>query len=357
MRPDLLRRIRDLVKAGATVLGPPPSRSPSLEHYPRCDAQVRKLAAELWGTSNTSTPGERRVGNGRVIWARSLAEVLASLELPPDFESSVALRFTHRRGTNADYYFVANPGAEPLSTTAAFRAGARAPEFWWPDSGRIERPAVYDVADGIVRVPLSLGPHGSVFVVFRHPADPSSERIVSVKRKGHEVLGTSVISSPSDVAMDHPNSFRQIPHAHSDAGVVEQTRARPRPDHGVDDPGIRFTRSGGEWVVAASTPGDYSVTFGDGGVCQVRVETVPAVQPLGGPWDVRFTPDQGAPEQIVFDPLVDWTQHPDPGIRHCSGQATYRTTFELPAGLLGPVNIRTVLRRGLSELYGDVTIP
>jgi hypothetical protein len=37
MRPELLRKIRDLVKAGATVLGPPPSRSPSLEDYPRCD--------------------------------------------------------------------------------------------------------------------------------------------------------------------------------------------------------------------------------------------------------------------------------------------------------------------------------
>jgi hypothetical protein len=153
MRPELLRKIRDLVRAGATVLGRPPARSPSLEDFPRCDVRVGKLAAELWGEADTSIPGERRVGKGRLVWGESLIEVMGALELPPDFESAVPLRFTHRRSADADYYFVANPKAEPLTTTAAFRAGARAPEFWWPASGRIERPAVYDVVDGIVRLP------------------------------------------------------------------------------------------------------------------------------------------------------------------------------------------------------------
>ncbi|HEX5790243.1 MAG TPA: glycosyl hydrolase, partial [Luteolibacter sp.] len=44
-----LRKIGQLVKAGATVVGPKPQRSNSLVGYPACDEEVRKLAAEIWG--------------------------------------------------------------------------------------------------------------------------------------------------------------------------------------------------------------------------------------------------------------------------------------------------------------------
>ncbi|MBE0539857.1 MAG: glycoside hydrolase family 2 [Verrucomicrobia bacterium] len=207
MRPEVLRKIHRLVKAGATVLGPSPSRSPSLENYPQCDAEVRKLAAELWGQADTRQAGERAFGKGRLVWGKSLDEVLTSLSSPADFESSVPLRFTHRRSGKTDIYFVANPKNEPLTTTAAFRAGGKAPEFWWPDSGRIERPAVFDLDGERVRLPLSFGPHGSVFVVFREKAGPAAERIVSVKHDGHEVLGTRVTPLVAGASVVTPNNF------------------------------------------------------------------------------------------------------------------------------------------------------
>ena len=49
MTPELLRKIKELVAAGATVVGPPPVKSPSLSDYPECDQEVQRLAAELWG--------------------------------------------------------------------------------------------------------------------------------------------------------------------------------------------------------------------------------------------------------------------------------------------------------------------
>lgn len=207
MRPALLRKIRDLVKAGATIVGPPPEHSPSMEDYPRSDAQVRALAAELWGNTPGSASGEHPLGKGRVIWGKSLVEVLDALALPPDFESSVPLRFTHRRSADGDFYCVANPKAESLTTTVAFRAGNRDPELWWADSGRIERAAVYDVAEGRVRMPVTLGPNGSVFVSFRKPSVGNAERIVSVTREGREVLGTTVSASPAEAAATPPNTF------------------------------------------------------------------------------------------------------------------------------------------------------
>ena len=207
MRPELLRKIRDLVKAGATVIGTRPSRSPSMRNYPRCDEEVRALASELWGESASAATGEHALGQGRVIWGKNLAEILTTLNAPPDFLSSTKLRYTHRRSGQTEIYFVTNPQDEPLVTTAAFRAGAKAPELWSADSARIERPAVYDETGGVVRLPLQLGPHGSVFVIFREAAAPQASRIVSVTREGRELLGVKVTPPPADAAGDSPNNF------------------------------------------------------------------------------------------------------------------------------------------------------
>ena len=83
MTPGLLRKVRDLVKGGATVIGLPPAKSPSLSGYPQCDAEVRKVAEELWGNgvmewwsdgkrSNGNTPTLQHSGaplaRGQVIW-------------------------------------------------------------------------------------------------------------------------------------------------------------------------------------------------------------------------------------------------------------------------------------------------
>jgi hypothetical protein len=207
MRPALLRKIHALVKAGATVVGLPPSRSPSLEGFPKCDAEVRRLAADVWGGADTTQSGEHRFGKGRSVWGQSLDAVLAALGSRPDFESAEQFRFTHRRSVDADIYFVANPKAESVTTTAAFRINGKAPELWWPDSGRIERPAIYDEVEGVMRLPLTLGQNGSVFVVFREKAAPQSERIVSVTRDDREILSTTSRRVNQPETGDRPNTF------------------------------------------------------------------------------------------------------------------------------------------------------
>ena len=73
MTPRLLHKIRDLVKAGATVVGAPPKKSPSLQNYPKCDEEVESLARQLWGENPSPTDsGGRPFGKGRVIWPREL---------------------------------------------------------------------------------------------------------------------------------------------------------------------------------------------------------------------------------------------------------------------------------------------
>ena len=68
MTPQLLRKIMDLVRAGATVAGNRPLKSPSLSGYPACDAELMTLADELWGTNRiTADTTKLRYGKGWVI--------------------------------------------------------------------------------------------------------------------------------------------------------------------------------------------------------------------------------------------------------------------------------------------------
>lgn len=62
------------------------------------------------------------------------------------------------------------------------------------------------------------------------------------------------------------------------------------------------------------------------------------VQTVDGPWEVAFDPALGGPASMRFDTLSDWTGHAEPGIRHYSGIATYKTTFtHTPAPGSGPL--------------------
>ena len=72
MTPPLLRKIKQLVQAGATILGLPPVKSPSLADHPNCDAEVKQLARELWGGGEQgAATADRAFGKGRVIWSES----------------------------------------------------------------------------------------------------------------------------------------------------------------------------------------------------------------------------------------------------------------------------------------------
>ena len=66
MTPRTLEKVVQLVEEGATVLGAPPDKSPSLSNYPECDRQVRALATKLWPEGETLP--ERQVGKGHVIY-------------------------------------------------------------------------------------------------------------------------------------------------------------------------------------------------------------------------------------------------------------------------------------------------
>jgi hypothetical protein len=173
MPVEILQKIKELVEAGAIVIGPRPERDPGLKNYPQCDEQVRSLASELWGECDGRAVKQRRVGQGRIVCGLSPREILAENNVPPDFEcagndESTFLDFIHRRDGEAEIYFVANRLNRNESTRCTFRISGRQPELWDPVSGEMLEARAFTQADGRTTVPLEFAPYGSLFVIFRN---------------------------------------------------------------------------------------------------------------------------------------------------------------------------------------------
>lgn len=181
MTVPVLRKIRDLVSGGATVLGPKPAKSPSLAGYPQADREVLAMASDLWGDLDGVSRTKRAYGKGMVVWGLTPAEVLASLRVFPDVEHSrgldADLAWIHRREGETDIYFVANRADRAQDLEVRFRVSGKEAELWHPDTGTSE-PASYNTKDGRTTVPLRLESRESVFVVFRRLA-ASPSRVVA----------------------------------------------------------------------------------------------------------------------------------------------------------------------------------
>ena len=201
MRPELVRKLRDLVAGGAIIVGPKPVGSPSLMDYPQCDDEVRTIAEDLWGDLDGISRTIRHYGKGRVVWGLPLTDILASLEIPKDFDYARGLdaevAWIHRRTPAADIYFVANTTDTPRSFDARFRVTGREAEFWHPDTGRIEL-AGWRISGDRTVVPMNLAERESVFVVFRKKAE-LPEWTVAPPAKANEL---AVLDEDWDVSFE-----------------------------------------------------------------------------------------------------------------------------------------------------------
>lgn len=203
VRPEVLAKIRDLVRGGATLVGNPPTASPSLENHPACDREVETLAAELWGTDGNQTVTGRRVGSGRVYPAASLDQALAALGLVEDFSFTAAqpgalIESYHRRSAQADIYFVANRLGRDVEAVCTFRVNGKVPELWYPDTGRIAASTNWTRENERTSVAITLEPQGAVFVVFRRAGDPPAVRTMLRESPVAEINGAWAVAFQKD---------------------------------------------------------------------------------------------------------------------------------------------------------------
>ena len=176
MRPELLAKIKQLVNAGAFILGPAPKRSPSLQNQPSADQEVLKLAAELWGDVDGVNVKLRKVGKGMVMNGMSMEEAFVQMNCVPDCKLPVdnTIHYGHRTMKNGEIYFVTNQTDETKLFTPEFRVKGLQPELWEATTGYMRKLPVYEQKENTTAVPLKLAPYESVFVVFREKAGKAS---------------------------------------------------------------------------------------------------------------------------------------------------------------------------------------
>jgi len=179
MRPEFLRRIKVLVNQGAVVLGPRPSRSPSLMNYGKADLEVKQLAKELWGKIDGKAIRVNRYGQGMVIDGMNLGDALRLFKVRPDFQSvpSDSVLFIHREMQEGSLYFITNQKNETVSFQPTFRISGEAPELWDATTGKTRDLSDYKLTDSTTSIPLVLASYESAFIVFRK----SQQKEISVR--------------------------------------------------------------------------------------------------------------------------------------------------------------------------------
>lgn len=213
MTPALLTKIGELASAGATVVGSPPLRSPSLVNYPACDRQVLTMSKTIWGGSqNPDQETFRSYGKGQLIWGGKIssnldglypdyettAKILNALDLIEDFKADGPVRYTHRTDENWDLYFVSNTTARQVSLTAEFRSLKGSPEFWNAVTGKITKTDQFETIGQKTLVPLQLDAYESIFVLFS--ADNNWKPAPIKKKKGLDPVLT--LDGPWNVNFD-----------------------------------------------------------------------------------------------------------------------------------------------------------
>jgi hypothetical protein len=246
MSVEVIKKIRELILAGATVVGPPPETATGLKNYPGCDEQLRKIAGEIWGELDGKIHTERKFGKGRVIWGKTPREILLADGVAPDFtftgqsETPEQFDYIHRTIGDTEIYFVINRTNQPEKKDFTFRVTGKQPEIWNAVSGEICKANDFKQVNGNTTINLQLDCFDSYFIVFRKSDSDGSDR-------------------------SHKTNYPELKE----------------------------------------------------------------IAELSGSWKISFDTKWGGPDTITFSELMSWTDRAEEGIKHYSGKATYRKTFDL----------------------------
>ena len=369
LAPETLRRLRELLKAGATIVGEPPRASATLSGGAAADREFHELVTELWGRN--AAQGDRKIGPGRLLWGLPLAPALTKLHIEPDLAGTNEATWCHRQSNDQDIYFIA-VDKKPLHASLHFRAKGR-PQQLDPLTGKVENLAVFQTDDAGTFIPLCLPASGSTFIVFQ-PGAPTQ----SITRVAHD--GQTVFDAQHQPALHtrEPVVVRAVygeaNNAQRQVDVTQQVRGRlargefviPANNDLAGDPALGVVktlvvtlrtdtgektlharegqsvhvppppppvlapcslREGGTRLVAWED-GGYEISRGPESKQEVNVSGTSEV-PLTGPWTLAFPPGWDTPAQVELPTLKPWSELAPPAVKYFSGSATYSTTVSL----------------------------
>jgi hypothetical protein len=330
-----LRKVKELVTAGATVVGTKPTQASGLRNAAQSDAEVKWLADELWDKN-------------LIMTNRTAREVLLAKGVKPDFEfespsSLTQIDYVHRVADGAEIYFVANRSTNRVSAVCRFRVSGKAPELWNPVTGERKFAAAYEEVDERTAMPIDFTPCGSWFVIFRekaakHPAvaQSNSPRFTPLA----EIAGPWQVKfdpawgGPESATFDRLISWTERPEPGIKfySGTAAYTTTFNLPDAVIRNPqAVLFLDLGNLREIS-----EVKVNGKSCGIVwspPFRVEITGMVKPWGNKLEVEVV--NFWPNRIIGDAALPLEQRRTrTNIRKLTAD-----TKLMPSGLLGPVQI------------------
>ncbi|MHB0753734.1 glycosyl hydrolase [Polaribacter sp. M15] len=271
---ETLRGIHKLSQQGALIVGKKPKKLGGYNTSKEMKAEFDTLVKEIWSNKKTYSSGE---------WEQILKENEIQKDLivegQPDFN------FYHRRTQNEDIYFVYNHNlTEKEVLNCSFLVEGKVPELWNAETGEITKLVEYSNKNGRTEISIPLNPQESVFVVFKE-----------AKNKRPKV-------------------------------AYEQTNNLPKPEFSIDDTD--------NLQMQVSTNGNYTALVNDTEKWNVTVNDIPNPIEIKGNWEINFRAEDFYKTTLQTDELFDWTTSKVDEIKHYSGTAIYKTTFNIEKDML-----------------------
>jgi hypothetical protein len=309
MLPKVARRLKQLVAAGAIIIGPKPKQSPSMADFPAADAEVQIIGQELWGAIDGRRIFTNSYGKGKVIWGKTPEQTLAGLNIAPDLILAPAtgedIRYTHRREGPIDIYFIANLRDRAVHISGSFRVAGKIPEIWHPEDGTRTVAGVWIQHAGRTQVDLNLEGAESIFVVFRRSARFEAQLAAATGEPG----GSEPVVMGDSVGRLH----------------------------------------------LRGAAGTYRLSWASGREETIKLSSPPRSVQIDGPWELKFPQGWGAPEKVSVKHLSSWTEVSERGIKYFSGTARYAADFDVTPDFFGPV-LRIMLDLGTVKNLAEVVL-
>jgi hypothetical protein len=341
MSLPVLRAIHELVEDGAAVAGPKPKDDPSLADD---QAEFRKLNDELFGDGS----GTHKVGRGTVYAGQNLGDVFRAMNVARDFdytkpEAHTRLEFVHRKLTDTDVYFVDNRSDSAEQVQATFRVAGKEVELWHPETGQTE-PASFNIAGGRTSVPIALEPWGSVFVVFRRPTNGATRTLPAEQKTQLATLdGAWKLDfqdgrgAPNSITLDKLASWSESADAgikyFSGIGTYTRTVTAP-PDWFAQGMHVWIDLGNVKNLAEVSINGKLLGTLWH---TPYRVDATAALKPGANELVVKVT--NAWVNRLIGDEQPGATRYTFADVKPYKANSPL-----LPSGLLGPVNIYSVIK-------------
>ncbi|HEX8546972.1 MAG TPA: glycosyl hydrolase [Cytophagaceae bacterium] len=192
MNLEVLKKLRLLVSQGAILIGPKPEVSVGYKDFIKDDLELKEIANEMWGRIDGTSNTENLFGKGKIIYRRTIRDVLTSLNVQPDviLESGVepdSIDFIHRTTSGEDIYFISSKSKKNRAIKLKLKSAYRNAELWDPLTGKTYSVDQHQEG-GLLSLGFNIYPEGSVFIVLSNNVGNNILRVPLFQSNKQQVL-------------------------------------------------------------------------------------------------------------------------------------------------------------------------